>query len=348
MLPESILLEVRDELLNWHDLGMSILEIGQRTTPFIDLLDEIEADLRALMAIPPDYRVLFLGGAARTQFASIPLNFLGENEKAGYLVTGLWSCLAYEEASRLKQAYCVANGEKNGFTDILPKSEWQLKNETRYLYFTPNETVNGLRVAQIPQVGLPLVADMTSCLLTEPVKIEDYALIFAGAQKNIANAGLTLVIVHEAFLNTIQNDAIPVMLDYRTFSETHSLYATLPTFNCYLAGKMFRWIKEQGGVSVLYKRNGQKAAKLYEYIDNSHFYHCKVADDARSLVNVVFTLKDPLLENSFLDGAKARGLLALKGHRTVGGIRASMYNAMPMEGVLQLIEFMNDFAKEWA
>lgn len=277
----------------------------------------------------------------------IPLNFLAQNEQAGYLVTGIWSYMAYQEASRLKQAYCAANAETNGFTHIPAANEWQLRENTKYLYFTPNETINGVRFAKIPKIAeVPLIADMTSCLLSEPINIEDYGLIFAGAQKNIANAGLTIVIVSDKLLATIKNDLIPTMLDYRTFSSTKSAYATPPTFNYYLADKMFQWIKKQGGVEALYKLNCQKAAKLYECIDSSQFYHCRIAKEARSLVNVCFTLEDPMLEEAFLAGAKERDLLALKGHRTVGGLRASMYNAMPIEGVERLIEFMNDFAKE--
>ncbi|PJE11896.1 MULTISPECIES: 3-phosphoserine/phosphohydroxythreonine transaminase [Legionella] len=347
MLPESILLEVQEELLDWHNIGMSVMEVGHRTPAFIELMEQTENELRALLKIPESYHVLFLSGAARFQFGMVPLNFLTQNEQAGYLVTGIWSYMAYQEAFRLKQAYCVANGETNGFTNIPAANEWQIKENTRYLYYTPNETVNGVRFDKTPKIaGVPLVADMTSCLLSEPINVEDYGLIFAGAQKNIANAGLTIVIVSDELLGTVKNDLIPTMLDYRTFSSTKSAYATPPTFNCYLAGKMFQWIKEQGGVEALYKRNCQKAVKLYECIDASLFYHCRIAKEARSLVNVCFTLDDPMLEEAFLDGAKARGLLALKGHRTVGGLRASMYNAMPIEGVERLIEFMNDFAKE--
>ncbi len=346
MLPESILREVQEELLDWQSIGMSIMEIGHRSPAFNALMEQAESDFRSLLKIPDSYHVLFLSGAARSQFAMIPLNLLGQGEHAGYLVTGLWSYLAYQEAYRLKQAYCVANGEISGFTDIPATSEWQFKDETKYLYFTPNETVNGVRFAKIPKVtGIPFVADMTSCLLSEPINVEDYGLIFAGAQKNIANAGLVIVIVSNELLATIKNDDIPTMLDYRTHSSTKSTYATLPTFNCYLAAKMFQWIKDQGGVEALYKINCKKAALIYKCIDDSEFYHCRVAKEARSLVNVCFTLDDPMLEEAFIDGAKARGLLALKGHRTVGGLRASMYNAMPIEGVERLVEFMNDFAK---
>lgn len=347
MLPESILREVQEELLDWRNLGMSVLEIGHRTPAFTKLMEETEQAFRDLLAIPNNYQVLFLSGVARAQFAAIPMNFLRPGEQAGYLVTGLWSYLAYQEAFKLKQAYCVANGENKGFTTIPSTEEWLIKDNTKYFYYTPNETVNGVRFAKKPQVdNIPLIADMTSCLLSEPINIKDYGLIFAGAQKNIANAGLTLVIVSDELLDNIKETKIPTIMDYRTFSTTHSTYATLPTFNCYLAGKMFNWIKEQGGVEALYKINCQKAKMLYECIDGSNFYHCRVNKNARSLVNVCFTLDDPMLEDAFLEGAKARGLLALKGHRTVGGLRASMYNSMPLEGVKCLVEFMNEFAKE--
>ncbi len=346
MLPESILKEAQTELLDWQHLGMSVIEIGHRTPAFAELMNEAEASLRELLDIPSDYHVLFLSGAARTQFAMVPLNFLSEGEEAGYLITGLWSKLAYEEANKLKKAYCVTNGENNGFTKIPAFAEWQIKTSTKYFYYTPNETVNGIRFAALPAVsGATIIADMTSCLLSEPVSIRDYGLIFAGAQKNIANAGLTLAIISEELLGIISNTKIPTMLDYRTFSSTNSTYATLPTFNCYLANKMFNWVKKKGGVQALYTLNCQKAGLIYDCIDNSDFYHCKIAKEARSLVNICFTLNDPSLEEAFLEGAKARGLLSLKGHRTVGGLRASMYNAMPLEGVERLVEFMNDFAK---
>jgi phosphoserine aminotransferase len=347
MLPESILLEVQAELLDWQNLGMSVLEIGHRTQAFQALLEQNEQLFREILDIPANYHVLFLSGTARAQFGMIPMNFLAKEEQAGYLVTGFWSAMACQEAQRLKRAYYVANGEDNGFTNIPAVNEWQLKDNTRYLYFTPNETINGVRCTTLPRIsGVPLIADMTSCILSEPINVKDYGMIFAGAQKNIANAGLTMVIISNELLDTISNDSIPTMLDYRTHSTSKSTYATLPTFNCYLAGKMFQWIKDQGGVEALYKINCQKAAKIYECIDSSNFYHCKVAKEARSLVNVCFSLNDPVLEAAFLDAAKARGLFALKGHRVVGGLRASIYNAMPLEGVERLIEFMDDFAAE--
>lgn len=349
MLPESILREAQEELLNWKNLGMSVMEIGHRTPEFSNLMEQAEEGIRKLLAIPKNYHVLFLGGAARTQFGMIPMNFLSEDQEAGYLITGLWSSMAYKEACKLKKAYCVASDEVNGFINVPTSTEWQIKENTRYLYLTSNETINGVRLTQIPKTpGIPLIADMTSSLLSEPIDIKNYGLIFAGAQKNIANAGLTLVIVSDELLTTIDDSIIPTMLDYRTHTTEKSVYATPPTFNCYIAAKMFQWVKEQGGVNALYKINCKKAAKLYEYIDSSAFYYCKVSKEARSLVNVCFSLENPKLEELFLANANTRGLLALRGHRTVGGLRASLYNSMPMEGVESLIEFMRDFAKEYS
>lgn len=347
MLPESILRETQEELLNWQNLDMSVLEIGHRTPEFMALMEQTEQAFRELLKVPANYHVLFLGGAARTQFSMIPMNLLATGEQSGYLITGLWSSLAYQEAVKIKQAYCVASDEENGFIKVPSSEKWQIKKNTKYLYFTPNETVNGVRFAKIPTIsGIPLIADMTSCLMSEPITVSDYGLIFAGAQKNIANAGLTLVIISDELLNSLPDNVIPTMFDYRTHSSTHSLYATPPTFNCYLAGKMAQWVQAQGGVEALYEINCAKASKLYDYIDSSGFYHCKVSEEARSLVNICFSLADANLEELFLAVAKTRGLYALKGHRTVGGLRASIYNAMPMEGVEYLIKFMRDFAKE--
>jgi phosphoserine aminotransferase len=348
MLPEPILLEAQAELLNWHGLGVSVMEIGHRTAEFRQLMEQIEADLRELISIPNNYHVLFLGGAARTQFGMIPMNLLHHGQQAGYLVSGLWSSQAFDEACKLKQAYCVASSEHTGFTDVPLRASWVLQKDTAYLYYTPNETVNGVRFSETPKVsGIPLVADMTSCLLSEPVNVADFGLIFAGAQKNIAIAGLTIVIIRDDLLDKSIESPIATMLDYKTHSSNKSLYATPPTFNCYLAGKMFSWIKAQGGVDALYQINCKKAAKLYQYIDSSSFYQCRVQEHARSLMNVCFSLSKPELESEFLLRANQRGLYALQGHRSVGGLRASLYNAMPMAGVESLLAFMRDFSEEY-
>jgi len=347
MLPESILKQAQEELLNWQDLGMSVLEVGHRTDEFIALLHHAERTLRELLSIPSNYHVLFLGGAVRTQFAMIPMNLIKPNQQAGYIVSGIWSKMALQEAERLKKAYCVASTEPQNYITIPEQYELSIKEDSKYIYYTPNETINGVRFPYIPKVkGIPLLADMTSCLLSEPIDVRQYDLIFAGAQKNIANSGLILVIVNEELLNQEPDPAIPTMLNYKIQADNHSLYATPPVFNCYLAAKMFDWIKEQGGIGVLYDQNCRKAAQLYQYLDSTDFYTTPVSPDARSIMNVCFSIKDKTLEETFLHSAKRRGLCALQGHRLVGGIRASLYNAMPIKGVELLIDFMTEFAKE--
>jgi phosphoserine aminotransferase len=352
MLPEPVLKQAQEELLNWQGTGMSVLEIGHRTDEFVELLKNAEQSLRELLSIPQNYRILFLGGAARTQFAMIPMNLLSAQQQGGYIVSGIWSQMALQEAQRLKKAYCVASTEAQNFIDIPEPTELQLRDDSAYVYYTPNETVNGVRFPYIPKLkNSPLIADMTSCLLSEPIDVRQYDLIFAGAQKNIANAGLTLVIIKEDLLERVANPIVPTMLDYKIQIEHGSLYATPPVFNCYMAAKMFDWIKGQGGVEALYTENCRKAAKLYQYIDSTDFYTTPVAPQARSIMNVCFALKNKQLDASFLQKATQRGLSALKGHRIVGGMRASLYNAMPMSGVDALIDFMDEFAKEprlWA
>jgi phosphoserine aminotransferase len=347
MLPESILKTAQEEFLDWHNMGMSILEIGHRTPEFMALLKHAEDTLRYLLSIPNNYHILFLGGAARTQFAMIPMNFLQPDEQAGYLDTGIWSHLALLEAQRLKNAYCIAGDAANGYQSLPESKSWDLRENTSYVYYTPNETVNGIRFPFVPNTkGIPLIADMTSCLLSEPIDIKQYALIFAGAQKNIANAGLTVVIIRDDLLTKIPNPPVPTMLDYAVQTQHHSLYATPPVFNCYLAAKMFDWVKAQGGVDELFKRNCEKAAKLYQYLDASDFYSTRINKEARSIVNVCFSLKDNALEEQFIQQAQLHGLSALKGHRLVGGLRASLYNAMPMSGVDALLDFMSKFARK--
>lgn len=349
MLPGTILKEAQEEFLDWQHQGMSILEIGHRTPDFMALLEHATQTVKELLSIPDHYQILFLGGAARTQFAAIPMNFLHPGEMAGYLITGIWSKMAFEEAQLLKQAYSLANEEQGGFLKVPDPKEWKLKKDTKYVYYTPNETVNGIRFPYVPDTkGLPLIADMTSCLLSEPIDINQYGLIFAGAQKNIANAGLTLVIVRDDLLAKTHSPAIPTMLNYKIQADYQSLYATPPVFNCYLAAKMFDWVKKQGGVEALFTNNCLKAAKLYQYLDASDFYVTKVHPEARSIMNICFSLKNPALDHRFIVEAEQRGLHALQGHRFLGGMRASLYNPMPLSGVEALVEFMSDFAEEHA
>ena len=344
-LPETLLRDAQAELLNWQGLGMSILEVGHRTQEFTKLMAQAEENLRELLQISDHYHVLFLGGAARTQFAMIPMNLLAKGQQSGYLVSGVWSQMAYAEACKLSSAVCLGSSESNQYTAIPTFA--MPKQNLAYVYYTTNETVNGIRFAHPPKThGTPLIADMTSSLLSEPINVDDYGLIFAGAQKNIAPAGLTIVIVKANLLEALNDSPIPTMLDYRTHIQNKSLYATPPAFNCYMAAKMFDWIKQQGGIEALYQTNLQKSAKLYQYIDESSLYQCKIAANSRSIVNVCFSLPTPELEAEFVQRAKENGLCALQGHRLVGGIRASLYNAMPMAGVDALIDFMQKFSKE--
>ena len=322
------------------------MEIGHRTPEFMEFMNQAEESLRELLAIPKNYHILFLGGAARTQFAMIPMNLLQPDEEAEYLVTGIWSEMAFIEAQLLKKASCISTQNQGVFTSVPDPASLNFKKSSTYIYYAPNETVQGIRFPYVPEThGIPLIADMTSCLLSEPIDVSQYGLIFAGAQKNIANAGLTLVIIRDDLVNKVQKPPVPKMLNYKIHAEQHSLYATPPGFNCYFAKKMFDWIKTQGGVNALYQRNCQKAKKLYEFIDSSHFYTTSVDKKARSIMNVCFSLPNTNLEDIFLKKAAERGLVGLKGHRFVGGLRASLYNAMPMAGVDALIHFMSEFQK---
>lgn len=346
-LPESILLEAQAELLSWQGSGVSILETGHRTPEFELLMQDAEADLRQLLAIPDNYHVLFLSGAARTQFAMVPMNLVRPGQQAAFLISGVWSGFAYEEASRLTSAYCLGTSSASEFNQAPEFQDNLIRQNTVYVHYTPNETINGVRFSQTPQTGsVPLVADMTSCLLSEPINITDFGLIFAGAQKNIASAGLTVVIIRADLLDNPSNPLLPTMLDYKTHVTHHSLYATPPMFNCYFAAKMFKWIKAAGGVDALYEKNCAKAEKLYNFIDSSSFYTCSIEKESRSLMNVCFSLPKKTMEADFLNRAAMHGLYALKGHRLVGGLRASLYNAMPMAGVDALIAFMQEFQNE--
>jgi phosphoserine aminotransferase len=349
MLPEEILQQAQADLWNWNDQNMSILEIGHRTPIFMELMEETNHTLRRLLKIPDNYEVLFISGPARMQFSMIPLNLISKKTQAGYLISGIWSATAFEEATKVSRAYCIASSEATQFKDIPDYSFSDFKENTDYLYYTTNETVNGVRFPGLPVAqGIPLVSDMTSSILTEPINVNDYGLIFAGAQKNIANAGLTIVIIRKDFLSLIDKSTLPTIMDYETFAKHKSLYATPPTFNCYLALKMFQWVEEKGGVDALYQANMEKARILYDFIDNSSFYYCSVQQRARSIVNICFNTKDKNMDDLFVAKAAENGLLALKGHNKVGGLRASLYNAMPIEGVKKLIQFMEKFSREYS
>ena len=345
VLPEAVLEQAREEMLDWRGSGMSVMEMSHRGKEFMSIAEQAEADLRELMGIPDNYKVLFLQGGASSQFAMVPINLLRGAPQADYINTGSWSKKAIAEARRYASVNVAASSEAEKFTTIPARESWQLHPESAYVHYTPNETIGGVEFHWIPETGsVPLVADMSSTILSRPVDVSRYGVIYAGAQKNIGPAGLTVVIVRDDLIGQPLPGA-PTMFDYKTHADTGSMYNTPPTYGWYLAGLVFQWIKNNGGLEGMAERNQRKAAKLYEAIDGSSFYANPVDPACRSWMNVPFTLADPELDATFLSEAKAQGLVSLKGHRSVGGMRASIYNAMPEEGVDALVALMADFEK---
>ena len=342
-LPEPVLEQARDELADWHDRGLSIMEMSHRSAEFVAVAREAERDFRALLDIPDDYAVLFLQGGASQQFASVPLNLLPADGVADYVNTGQWSTKAIKEAKRFGKVNVAATSEPTNFSTIPPFESWQLSKGAAYLHYTPNETIGGVEYFWTPKVEAPLVADLSSTILSRPLNVRDYGLIYAGAQKNIGPAGLTIVVVRRDLLGRA-SPACPTMLDYKVAADNDSMYNTPPTFGWYLAGLVFKWLRQQGGLPTIEKINRRKAEKLYGYIDASGFYRNPVEVASRSLMNVPFVLPDAKLDQPFLDGADEAGLLNLAGHRSVGGMRASLYNAVPEAAVDALIDYMKDFA----
>jgi phosphoserine aminotransferase len=345
VLPKAVLQQVQQELVDWHGCGMSVMEMSHRGKEFMGIAAEAEADLRALMGIPSNYKVLFLQGGASAQFAMVPMNLLRGKASADYLNTGEWSKKAIKEAKKYGSVNVVASSEDKNFSYAPAQSEWKLDPNAAYVHYTPNETIGGVEIFWTPETGnVPLVADMSSTILSRPMDVSKYGLIYAGAQKNIGPAGLTIVIVREDLIGQTVAGT-PTMFDYKTHAEAESMYNTPPTFAMYVAGLVFKWVAAQGGLAAMEKINREKAGLLYDYLDATDFYNSPVAKDNRSLMNVPFTLKDAALDEAFLKGAKAHGLLQLKGHRSVGGMRASIYNAMPKAGVQALVDYMREFEK---
>lgn len=346
MLPVEVLRRAEQELCNWNGLGTSVMEISHRSKEFIQVAEEAEKDLRDLLKIPDNYKVLFCHGGARAQFAAVPMNLLGAAKTADYIDGGYWAHSAIQEAKK----YCAPNGidvkvERDGKRALLPMREWTLSDNAAYVHYCPNETIDGLAIDEQPDFGdKVVVADFSSTILSRPIDISRYGVIYAGAQKNIGPAGLTLVIVREDLLGHAQQ-ALPSVLDYKTLADNDSMFNTPPTFAWYLSGLVFKWLKERGGVSEIDKINQAKADLLYGTIDRSDFYRNEVAVANRSRMNVPFQLADAALDALFLEESLAAGLHALKGHRVVGGMRASIYNAMPLEGVKALTDFMTDFER---
>jgi len=345
VLPKEVLEQARDELVDWHASGMSVMEMSHRGKQFMSIAEKAEADLRELMKIPDNYKILFLQGGASSQFAMVRINLLRGRNGADYVWTGAWGKKAIAEAKRYATVNVAASSEADGFNSIPAPSTWQLDEEAAYVHYTPNETIGGVEFHWIPDVGdAPLVADMSSTILSRPVDVSRYGVIYAGAQKNIGPAGLTVVIVRDDLIGQpVQGQ--PVMFDYATHADSDSMYNTPPTYAWYLAGLVFQWLKDKGGLEAISVINHRKARLLYEAIDTSAFYHNPVDPDCRSWMNVPFTLADSELDGAFLAEAADAGLVTLKGHRSVGGMRASIYNAMPEEGVKALVDFMVDFEK---
>ncbi len=343
VLPHEVMLQAQQELLDWHGSGMSVMEMSHRGKEFMGIAAAAEQDLRDLLAIPANYKVLFLQGGAHLQFAMIPLNLLREKATADYVNTGEWSKKAISEAKK----FCHVNVVANNTTGIPAFNTWQCDPNAAYLHYTSNETIGGVEFNWVPDTGdVPLVADMSSHILSRQIDMSKYGLIYAGAQKNIGPAGLTIVIVRDDLVG-VAYPGIPAMLDYKTHADNDSMYNTPPTFAIYMAGLVFQWLKRKGGLAAMEKTNIAKAKLLYDAIDASKgFYHCPVTKTDRSRMNVPFTLKDAAMDSDFLKQADARGLLHLKGHRSVGGMRASIYNAMPLVGVQALVAFMNEFAQK--
>ncbi len=344
-LPTAVLEKAQAEMLDWQGKGLSIMEMSHRSKDYVAVAEKAEADLRKLMNIPDNYKVLFLQGGASLQFSAIPLNLLGKNSKADYIHTGIWSEKALKEAQRYGDINVVEAGTIiDGKLAITDQSTWNLSDDAAYVHYADNETIGGLQFANIPETDKPLVADFSSSILSAPLDVSKFGLIYAGAQKNIGPAGLTLVIIRDDLLDQAKAD-IPSILKYSAQAKNGSMVNTPSTYAWYLSGLVFEWLLELGGVDAIYKANMAKAELLYGYIDSSDFYANPIAKEFRSIMNVPFTLANPELEKQFLKEAEENHLLNLAGHRSVGGMRASIYNAVPLEGVQALVNFMDDFAK---
>jgi phosphoserine aminotransferase len=342
-LPEPVLKRAAEEMLDWHGSGMSVMEMSHRGKEFISIHAKAEADLRELLSIPANFKVLFLQGGAIAENAIVPMNMLRGKPSADYIDTGEWSKKSIKEAKKYAAINVAASSAATGYDRVPPRETWKLDPDAAYVHICSNETIGGVEYHFTPDVGdVPLVADMSSSILSRPVDVSKYGLIYGGAQKNIGPAGLTIVIVRDDLIGQ-PHPALPSAFDYQLQAEADSMLNTPPTYAIYIAGLVFEWLKERGGLTAMEAHNRRKAAVLYDYLDASSFYRSPVQRADRSLMNVPFKLKDESLDAAFLKGAEARGMLQLKGHRAVGGMRASIYNAMPIEGVQALVAYMKEF-----
>lgn len=343
-LPEAVLSKAQSELLDWRSKGLSVMEMSHRSAEFVEIAETAEADLRELMNISDDYAVLFLQGGATQQFSAAPLNLLGDKTTANYVNTGQWSKKAIKEAKRYCDVNVVASSEDNNFASIPAFDTWDIDENAAYLHYTPNETIGGVEFFWTPEVSMPIVADMSSTILSRPIDVNKFGVIYAGAQKNIGPSGLTIVLVRKDLLGKASPLA-PSMLDYKVHADAGSMSNTPPAYGWYMAGLVFKWLKEQGGLTAIEAMNRRKYEKLYGFIDANDFYANPVELQSRSSMNVPFTVGDSSLDKVFLQQSEQAGLLNLKGHRSVGGMRASIYNAVSEAAVDALISFMDDFAK---
>ena len=347
MLPESVLRRAADEMLDYHGCGQSVMEMSHRSKEYQGIIDSAESLLREVMGIPDNYKVLFLQGGASSQFAMIPMNLMAKNGKADFVLTGQWATKAYQEASRYGEAHVVASSKDKTFSYIPELDPAAFTKDADYFHICMNNTIYGTRYTKLPETGdVPLVADISSCILSEPIDVSRFALLYAGAQKNMAPAGLTVVIIREDLIGHAM-DITPTMFNYKTHADNGSMYNTPPCYNIYIAGLVLEWIRDEiGGLEEMKKINEKKAGMLYDFLDQSKLFRGTVVPKDRSLMNVPFVTGSDELDAKFVKAATAAGFVNLKGHRTVGGMRASIYNAMPVEGVEKLVAFMQNFEKE--
>jgi len=349
-LPESVLKQAAEEMLDWRGAGMGVMEMSHRGKEYMSIHAQAIADVRELMAVPDNYKILFMQGGAIGENAIIPMNLIGRGAVADYVITGSWSKKSEKEARKYGKTHIACNTETGGYADVPAMAEWDLSKDASYVFTCTNETVGGVEypfepdMASIGRGDVPVVADMSSHILSRPMDIAKYGLIFAGAQKNIGPAGVTLVIVREDLIGHAL-DVCPTAFDYKTVADNDSMYNTPPTYPIYISGLVFQWLKAQGGLVAIERQNATKAELLYRCIDNSGLYENRVDKECRSRMNVPFFLKDEGLNDAFLAGAKEAGLLSLKGHKSVGGMRASIYNAMPLAGVQALVDYMGEFER---
>lgn len=346
MLPDVVLQRAANELQDWHSSGISVMEMSHRSSEFLSIAEKAEADLRELLDVPTNYKVLFLQGGASGQFAAIPMNLAGHDDVADYIITGSWSKKAYEEAGKYLKPRVAAQSKI--FNNVPDQATWRLSGNAKYVHITTNETIQGVAFPNVPDTGdIPLVADMSSTILSEPIDVSKYGVIYAGAQKNIGPAGVTIVIVRDDLLGSA-HARTPLVWHWADKAEAGSMVNTPPCYSWYMCGLVFEWLKDMGGLTKIAELNSEKARRLYAAIDESSFYSNPVEPEFRSKMNVPFTLANPELDKIFMDEARVQGLIELKGHRSLGGMRASIYNAVSLEGVIALVKFMKEFENKYA